>query len=215
MCTVFFEGTRLFCANAGDSRAIKVKIFTPNNILGDSKIGEDYKIQAEALSTDHKPELPEEQKRILEMGGRIDTFHDASNNDEAIGPQRVWLQDKELPGLAMSRSLGDQIAHGVGVSSVPEVKTSLVGLEDKFVVLGSDGVWEFLTNEDVAQLILPYYRQNQPEAAANAVVKAAFDKWTEEEEVVDDITAVVIFLEPLMAYEKPPALQRYSEGRTS
>jgi serine/threonine protein phosphatase PrpC len=65
-----------------------------------------------------------------------------------------------MPGLAMSRSLGDQIAHSVGVSSIPEIKTFLVGVDDKFVIIGSDGVFEFLTNEDLARIVLPYYRVN-------------------------------------------------------
>lgn len=60
----------------------------------------------------------------------------------------------------MSRSLGDQIAHSVGVSSIPEIKTFLVGVDDKFVIIGSDGVFEFLTNEDLARIVLPYYRVN-------------------------------------------------------
>ena len=55
----------------------------------------------------------------------------------------------------------------------------------------------------MGKIVVPYFKQNQPEAAANAIVKAAHDKWIEEEEVVDDITAVVIFMEPLMAYEQP------------
>jgi serine/threonine protein phosphatase PrpC len=48
-----------------------------------------------------------------------------------------------------------------------------LGLEDKFVVIASDGVWEFLSNEEVAQIILPFYLENQPEAAANALVRHA------------------------------------------
>ena len=35
---------------------------------------------------------------------------------------RVWLKDKEIPGLAMSRSLGDYIAHSVGVTHEPVVE---------------------------------------------------------------------------------------------
>jgi len=114
----------------------------------------------------------------------------------------VWLKHEELPGLAMSRSLGDKIAHSVGVSSLPEVTTTYLGVDDKFIVIGTDGVWEFLSNEEIAEIVLPFYQMNQPEAAANAIVKEAYKKWREQEEVVDDITTVVIFVEPYMAYRQ-------------
>ena len=114
----------------------------------------------QALSEDHKPELPEEEKRILAMGGRIDSFHDEENNNEPLGPQRVWLKDQEMPGLAMSRSLGDTIAHSVGVISNPETKSFVASIEDKFIVIGSDGVFEFLSNDDIARIVIPYFQAN-------------------------------------------------------
>mmetsp|Transcript_14948 Transcript_14948/g.10849 ORF Transcript_14948/g.10849 Transcript_14948/m.10849 type:complete len:108 (+) Transcript_14948:538-861(+) len=100
----------------------------------------------------------------------------------------------------MSRSFGDRVAHSVGVSAEAEVKSFILGMNDKFVVIASDGIWEFLSNEDVAGIVWPFYEQNAPEAAANSLVKAAFKKWKQEEEVIDDITVVIIFLEPSMAY---------------
>ena len=105
-----------------------------------------------------------------------------------------------MPGLAMSRSLGDVLAHSVGVSSLPEVLDYQIGIDDKFIVIGSDGVFEFLSNEQIMEIVMPFHKINQPEAAANAVVKAAYKRWREEEDVVDDITAVIVFLEPIMAY---------------
>lgn len=36
-----------------------------------------------------------------------------------MGPARVWLQEVDVPGLAMSRSLGDYVAQSVGVSPEP------------------------------------------------------------------------------------------------
>ncbi len=45
------------------------------------------------------------------------------------------------------------------------------------MIIASDGIWEFMSNEDVAGIVLPFYEQNAPEAAANALVKAAFRKW--------------------------------------
>lgn len=68
------------------------------------------------------------------------------------------------------------------------------------MVIGSDGLWEFLTNEEVCEMVLPFFIENQPEAAANKLVREAHAKWKQEEEVVDDITVVVIFLDTQMAY---------------
>lgn len=94
----------------------------------------------------------------------------------------------------MSRSLGDRVAHSVGVSCDPEINEVILNENDNIIILASDGVWEFLSNNEVAKVVTPYFEKEAPEAAANALVKAAYKKWTEEEEVVDDITAVVIFL---------------------
>lgn len=37
--------------------------------------------------------------------------------------QRVWVKRQAYPGLAISRSIGDDIAHTVGVTHEPEIKT--------------------------------------------------------------------------------------------
>jgi len=63
-----------------------------------------------------------------------------------MGPQRVWLKYENVPGLAMSRSFGDEVAHSVGVSSEPEILTEQINKFSKFIVIASDGVWEFLSN---------------------------------------------------------------------
>lgn len=49
----------------------------------------------------------------------------------------------------MSRSFGDKVAHSVGVSHEAEVKKYSMTDKDKFVVVASDGVWEFMDNEMV------------------------------------------------------------------
>lgn len=95
MCTVIFNGTKVYCANAGDSRAIKVAILPaePGSLTRKSKnnniivnIFIEPQIEATALNIDHKPELKEEADRILKRGGRIDSFRDYYNNGEPIGP---------------------------------------------------------------------------------------------------------------------------------
>jgi serine/threonine protein phosphatase PrpC len=45
--------------------------------------------------------------------------------------------------------------------------------DDKFIVIASDGIWEFLENEKVAEIIWPFFVKHSPEAAGNALVRAA------------------------------------------
>ncbi|EGR31750.1 protein phosphatase 2c, putative, partial [Ichthyophthirius multifiliis] len=67
------------------------------------------------------------------------------------------MQDEDIPGLAMSRSFGDLIAAQCGVICEPDIKILDIQCEDKFIVIASDGVWEFLNNRDVMLQIVPYY----------------------------------------------------------
>jgi hypothetical protein len=67
-----------------------------------------------ALSRDHKPEFDSERQRILSFGGRVEALFDTETQRQ-LGPYRVWLKDENVPGLAMSRSLGDEVARKAGV----------------------------------------------------------------------------------------------------
>jgi len=94
----------------------------------------------------------------------------------------------------MSRSLGDTVAHSVGCSCEPDVTYTALNPFDKIVLLASDGIWEFLSNQQVANVVLPYFSKDAPEAAANALVSAALAQWKKQSQSVDDITVVIIFL---------------------
>ena len=49
----------------------------------------------------------------------------------------------------MSRSLGDKVAQSVGVSPIPEIFEFHIKPTDSFIVIASDGIWEFLSNEKI------------------------------------------------------------------
>ena len=148
---------------------------------------------ARPLSRDHKPDDPDEAKVILGSNGRIDSYRDQLGNQ--IGPMRVWLKNEDIPGLAMTRSFGDSMACRVGVNAVPEIKEFVLTTEDKVMVLASDGVWEFLQNQEVANIVYPFFLQKNAEGAAEALVRAAFKRWKREESVIDDITCIIVFLD--------------------
>lgn len=76
----------------------------------------------------------------------------------------------------------------MGVIPDPEIFEFKLEKNDMFVVIASDGVWEFMDNDTVAKIVASYYAKGSPEAAANAIVKEAYKQWRKEEEVIDDIT---------------------------
>ena len=66
------------------------------------------------------------------------------------GPMRVWYLAQVAPGLAMSRSIGDTVGAMVGVTAEPEVSQVVLGPEASFVLVCSDGIWEFLESRGAA-----------------------------------------------------------------
>ena len=147
---------------------------------------------SETLSRDHKPSEPDEMNRILKNGGRVESFRD--NNGNFMGPERVWSKEMDDPGLAMSRSFGDEIAHRIGVVVDPEIMEYYFLKEDKFIILGSDGIWKFISNDEVVEIVKDYYLKNNIEGAIKHLYIEASKRWIMEEEVIDDITIIVIFL---------------------
>eukprot|EP01034_Spumella_vulgaris_P026372 gene26372-32946_t len=128
-------GGKLSVYNCGDSRAVLGRR-NPNG-----------SITAHALSSDHKPDKPEERKRILSCGGHLGCRQVLVNQNGRgpvsmpVGPCRVWYQHRgETLGLAMSRSLGDAIVHKCGVSAEPEILEHALDDADEFMILATDGI---------------------------------------------------------------------------
>jgi serine/threonine protein phosphatase PrpC len=94
----------------------------------------------------------------------------------------------------MSRSIGDWVAESVGVISEPEILEYSINPDDKFIVLGSDGIFDFIKNEEIVKITVPYWMRGDVNGACNALAKEARKRWIKEEEVIDDITCIVIFL---------------------
>ena len=178
-CVMVFQiGEKLICANVGDSRAIIVKGTNDNDL------------NIKPLSIDQKPDDPEESKRIVENGGEISQYEE---DGEKSGPFRVWKKGEVYPGIAMSRSIGDLIASTLGVIPEPKFIEDKVDKDTKFIVIASDGVWEFLDNKAVTNIVMPFYNKNDPDGACKALIKESTEWWNKEDIVVDDITVIVVF----------------------
>ena len=174
---------KLICANVGDSRAI---------LIFDDNTNNNYNQGIYLLSEDHVPESPQEYQRIINSGGMVDKFTDQNGNKN--GPFRVY-KNTDMPtyiGLAVSRALGDMKAKECGVSSQPQIKEYRINHRTKFLVVGSDGIWKYLSNEDVRNLGNVYYQYKNIELFCTNLMVEACSKWKNSIRR-DDITVVCVF----------------------
>jgi serine/threonine protein phosphatase PrpC len=178
-----FSGTTLSMAIVRGNHVTGVNVGDSRVILGKEENG---RMVAQDITFDHKPDTPAEKERILAHGGRV--F--AVEYDDGIdGPPRVWLGHMDIPGLAMSRSLGDVVAHSAGVISEPEfTEYELNPVTDKFLVVATDGLWEFVENSETVEMVV---EQAGPTDAVDVLVTEAATRWMHEEQVIDDTTIIV------------------------
>ena len=185
-CLVIHIGTHIICANSGDSRALVVFDHPGNMNKTNFNLW-----NVTPLSVDFKPEMPEERERILMSGGVVEQMKDELG--EGCGPYRVWIKGKDYPGLAMSRSIGDLKGKEVGVIPNPGILEYDLNSSTRFVIACSDGVFEFMNNQTVMELGKKFFRQNDASAFCHELVRQALIEWETNDNIVDDITAVVAF----------------------
>ena len=176
-------GSHIICANTGDSRAILVL-----DSLGENNINDFYEVP---LSYDYKPEMPEEKQRIESHGGVVEQLK--NKDGEGVGPYRVWAKEGGYPGLAMSRSIGDLVGKKLGVIPNPGILEYELNEKVKFIVVASDGIWEFISNEIVRNIGKKFYKDKDPNGFCHEIVKDAYKLWKENGISVDDITAIAAF----------------------
>jgi len=191
---------RLTVSNVGDSRAV----------LGRKNITDDFHV-AVPLSWDQNPYRGGERKRIREAGGRIlstdqmdglapirvdenDDYRDLIEGETEETDLRVWRKNERSPGTAFTRSLGDIYAEELGVIADPEMVTRELEEGDEIIVLASDGVFEFLTNQSVIDICAKYMNED-PLKACETVISHSRGYWNENEPYIDDMTMICIFIE--------------------
>ena len=194
--TAYIKGRTLHVANVGDSRAI----------MGvDDGQG---LIKAEPLSIDQTPFRSDERDRVKLKGARVLTMDQIEGyrdpNDQNFGseeeddgdPPRLWCADGAYPGTAFTRSIGDQIAERIGVYAQPEQVTRELTPDDAFVLIASDGVFEFLSSQAVVDIVVKY---KDPLEACRAVVAESYRLWLQYEVRTDDISCIMVRFSGLAA----------------
>ncbi len=199
-CLAFVcDGDHLTIANVGDSRAMLLR-----------QRRDDATLLPIGVTIDHKPTLPGETRRIMLAGGRVKAL---SYPDGTEGPYRVWLGKEDSPGLAMSRSIGDVIGKRAGVSSSPDIYTAtLLPTDDAFLVIASDGLWDFMSAAEVSKVVSQagviaanaatalLNGETNPDdppppqhlqLAVEALADEANARWVANDDCIDDISIII------------------------
>uniref|UniRef100_A0A182P7P6 protein-serine/threonine phosphatase n=1 Tax=Anopheles epiroticus TaxID=199890 RepID=A0A182P7P6_9DIPT len=166
------HGKDLYVANAGDSRCVVCR----NG-------------EALEMSFDHKPEDTIEYERIEKAGGR------------------VTLDGRVNGGLNLSRAIGD---HGYKmnkslpaeeqmISALPDIEKITIGPEDEFMVLACDGIWNFMTSEQVVQFVKE--RIHKPNVKLSKICEELFDHCLAphtrgDGTGCDNMTAIIVQFKP-------------------
>lgn len=175
---LFVIGDRLICANIGDSRAVLSRGRSP--VL---------------LSKDHKPDDPGEKKRIESAGGKVK----GGRVNESLACSRAFgdFQYKALSNQ-LSRELGltGPVADLIIVK--PEIREiQLDYLKDDFVVLGCDGLYDNLSNQEIVDFVhdkmsqMPIAEQDTQKVAEDLVAYAKATNLQKKMES-DNISAIII-----------------------
>ncbi|AYV79236.1 MAG: serine/threonine protein phosphatase [Faunusvirus sp.] len=146
------------------------KIYVVN--LGDSRtvLCNKYCI-AVPLTKDHKPNMYYERSRIIAGGGEI------------VPDGGDW----RVCGLSVSRAFGDVDAKGFVIQD-PDVYKYEIQKKDKFIIMGCDGLWDVLSNQDAVDFVV----EKMDTAPKNNVAKQ-LGEFAIKSGSTDNITVIIIF----------------------
>eukprot|EP00899_Mesostigma_viride_P013904 jgi/Mesvir1/22514/Mv18541-RA.1 len=158
--------------------------------VGDSRciiahMDDSGQIVPERLSAEFKPDHPVELRRILLMGGKVYP-HPA----EPLLP-RFWMPNYDVPGLAMSRALGDWCIKKYGLSAEPSIVTRKITQRDLFMVLCSDGLSDVMNDHDILRLVLTSHGKLTKSAAKRAGASADGKPSAKTSSGISDLTGSV------------------------
>lgn len=136
---VLVHNNLIVCANAGDSRAVLCR--------GGKAV---------ALSVDHHPESPLEKERIEQAGGHVQNGR--VNMSLAVSRALGDVDFKQSSGLSWKEQV---------VTACPDVTVTPLQQDDQFIVMGCDGIWDILSNEQCCSLVSDLLKAHSASVAVN------------------------------------------------
>ena len=178
----------IYCANAGHSKAVAYS-----------------HTQAYPLSYEHYPSLISEKERIQKKGGSVNgeviTMSSSTLNKiyQKLNAKNIDItkyREEFTNGFKIARTMGCFYWEEAGVIAEPQVVECNLKREDtKAIVIGTDGLWKYLQIEQVGEIAMRYYEENNIFGACKELEETARLKWRKYSKEVDDISVIVLYLQ--------------------
>ena len=100
-----------------------------------------------------------------------------------------------VQGRKISRSIGDLKSKNIGIVPDPGIFEYDLNNVTKYIVICSDGVWDYLNNYIVKDIGKNYYYYLEDDASqfCHQIINNAAIQWKQNETIIDDITVETIF----------------------
>ena len=139
--------------------------------LGDCRLVIVYKNgNVKQITTDHKPDNFIEKNRINKLGGEI------YNDSEGV---------TRIGDLSVSRAFGDG-DNAPYISYLPDIYYNKITPDIKYIVMGCDGLWDVINNNDLYELLELYSKKTKINLAADLANEALIKNTT------DNVSVIVI-----------------------
>ena len=187
---------KVYCANIGRNKCIFYTMTGPIKLsyeLYPNRASEKDRI--ERFKEQNKEKLKNKKKENNKEE------EDENNNKEKniilIDQKRKELFLKEFIELDISRCIGNLAAEELGIIPGPEIGESDIKLnKGKFIVIGTESLWKYLTEEEVGDIVNLHYPTYDCEGACKDLQDLAKDRWKEKNDgAYDDISVVIIFFD--------------------
>lgn len=166
-CVALIRGSQIIVGNAGDSRCVL------------SRNG-----QAIALSTDHKPNVPNEIQRIQNAGRSIRYSRGAYRIDDGIAVSRAIGDMKFKKNKDLSPRLQ-------ALTCSPEIRSESITDDTEFLAIACDGIWDVLSDQELVDFVGLYIRS---EMNLGSVCEALLDHCLARPGALDNMTVILVRL---------------------
>jgi serine/threonine protein phosphatase PrpC len=139
----------------------------------------------------HTPSNEKEMGRIYKNRGEVKTGITLSGDKKP----RIYVRGRTFPGISTTRSLGDLLAHHIGVTSEPSVRIINISLQqsERFIAIATDGIWDNMGPEDLIGHINEHGLKEIGQGSEYVCNKAR-DLCLSDKIPLDDITLVITHL---------------------